>query len=46
MKDKVTIHTLKKLKQTGQKVCMVTAYDAPGARIADCAVDVFLAAYG
>ena len=28
MKDKVTIHTLKKLKTAGQKICMVTAYDA------------------
>ena len=35
MKDKVTIHTLKKLKQAGQKICMVTAYDATFARILD-----------
>lgn len=33
--DKVTIHTLKKLKQIGQKICMVTAYDAAFARIFD-----------
>ncbi|WP_375761049.1 3-methyl-2-oxobutanoate hydroxymethyltransferase [Corallococcus exercitus] len=35
MKDKVTIHTLKRLKQSGQKICMVTAYDATFARILD-----------
>jgi 3-methyl-2-oxobutanoate hydroxymethyltransferase len=33
--DKVTIHTLKKYKQQGQKICMVTAYDATFARILD-----------
>ncbi|MGZ6162558.1 MAG: 3-methyl-2-oxobutanoate hydroxymethyltransferase [Myxococcaceae bacterium] len=31
--DKVTIHTLKRLKQAGQKISMVTAYDATFARI-------------
>lgn len=35
MKDKVTIHTLKKLKTAGQKICMVTAYDATFSRILD-----------
>ena len=35
MPDKVTIHTLKRLKQIGQKICMVTAYDAAFARIFD-----------
>ena len=35
MPDKVTIHTLKKLKQAGQKICMVTAYDATFGRILD-----------
>jgi len=35
VKDKVTIHTLKRLKQIGQKICMVTAYDAAFARIFD-----------
>lgn len=35
MKDKVTIHTLKRLKQAGQKICMVTAYDATFARLLD-----------
>ncbi len=35
MKDKVTIHTLKRQKQSGQKICMVTAYDATFARILD-----------
>jgi 3-methyl-2-oxobutanoate hydroxymethyltransferase len=35
MKDKVTIHSLKRLKQIGQKICMVTAYDAAFARIFD-----------
>jgi 3-methyl-2-oxobutanoate hydroxymethyltransferase len=34
-KDKVTIHTLKKLKVAGQKICMVTAYDATFGRILD-----------
>ncbi len=43
MKDKVTIHTLKKLKQIGQKICMVTAYDATFSRIFDEAgADVLL----
>lgn len=43
MKDKVTIHTLKKLKQAGQKICMVTAYDATFSRILDEAgADVIL----
>jgi len=35
VKDKVTIHTLKRLKQIGQKICMITAYDAAFARIFD-----------
>ena len=43
MKDKVTIHTLKKFKHAGQKICMVTAYDATFARILDEAgADVLL----
>jgi 3-methyl-2-oxobutanoate hydroxymethyltransferase len=43
VKDKVTIHTLKRLKQSGQKICMVTAYDATFARILDDAgADVML----
>ena len=43
MQDKVTIHTLKRLKQIGQKICMVTAYDASFARIFDQAgADVIL----
>lgn len=43
MKDKVTIHSLKKLKGAGQKICMVTAYDATFARILDEAgADVLL----
>ena len=43
MKDTVTIHTLKKLKTAGQKICMVTAYDATFARIFDEAgADVLL----
>jgi 3-methyl-2-oxobutanoate hydroxymethyltransferase len=43
VKDKVTIHTLKKLKTAGQKICMVTAYDATFARILDQAgADVLL----
>ncbi len=41
--DKVTIHTLKRLKQAGQKISMVTAYDATFARILDEAgADVLL----
>jgi 3-methyl-2-oxobutanoate hydroxymethyltransferase len=35
VKDKVTIQTLKRLKQIGQKICMITAYDAAFARIFD-----------
>jgi len=43
VKDKVTIHTLKKMKQAGQKICMVTAYDATFAAILDQAgADVLL----
>ncbi|MBX5483567.1 MAG: 3-methyl-2-oxobutanoate hydroxymethyltransferase [Myxococcaceae bacterium] len=43
MKDKVTIHTLKRQKQIGPKICMVTAYDATFARIFDDAgADVLL----
>jgi 3-methyl-2-oxobutanoate hydroxymethyltransferase len=43
VKDKVTIHTLKKLKHAGQKICMVTAYDATFSRILDEAgADVLL----
>jgi len=43
VKDKVTIHSLKKLKLAGQKICMVTAYDATFARILDEAgADVLL----
>ncbi|MGV3622061.1 MAG: 3-methyl-2-oxobutanoate hydroxymethyltransferase [Archangium sp.] len=39
----VTIHTLKKLKDAGQKICMVTAYDATFARLLDEAgADVLL----
>jgi 3-methyl-2-oxobutanoate hydroxymethyltransferase len=41
--NKVTIHTLKKQKAAGQKICMVTAYDATFARILDEAgTDVLL----
>jgi 3-methyl-2-oxobutanoate hydroxymethyltransferase len=41
--NKVTIHTLKKQKAAGQKICMVTAYDATFARILDDAgADVLL----
>lgn len=43
MKDKVTIHTLKKCKAEGRKIGMVTAYDATFARILDDAgADVLL----
>lgn len=43
MKDKVTIHTLKRMKQAGQKIGMVTAYDASFASIFDAAgMDVML----
>ncbi len=41
--NKVTIHTLKKQKAAGQKICMVTAYDATFAKILDDAgADVLL----
>ena len=41
--NKVTIHTLKKQKAAGQKICMITAYDATFARILDEAgADVLL----
>ena len=33
--EKVTIHTLKRFKQSHQKICMVTAYDVTFARIFD-----------
>src|SRR5216684_1941982 len=33
--DNITIHTLQSLKRIGQKICMVTAYDATFARIFD-----------
>jgi 3-methyl-2-oxobutanoate hydroxymethyltransferase len=43
VKDKVTIHTLKRMKQAEQKICMVTAYDATFSRILDDAgADVLL----
>lgn len=43
MKDKVTIPVLKRFKQNGQKICMVTAYDATFARLLDQAgADVLL----
>src|ERR1700677_872341 len=35
MNPKVTIHTLKRMKQAGQKIGMVTAYDASFAHIFD-----------
>ncbi len=39
----VTIHSLKKLKDAGQKICMVTAYDATFSRLFDEAgADVLL----
>ncbi len=41
--DKVTIHTLKRQKQAGQRICMVTAYDATFARVLDDAgADILL----
>jgi 3-methyl-2-oxobutanoate hydroxymethyltransferase len=43
VKNQVTIHTLKKMKSAGQKICMVTAYDATFARLFDEAgADVLL----
>jgi len=35
LNDNITIQTLQKLKMIGQKICMVTAYDATFARIFD-----------
>ena len=41
--SRVTTTTLRKLKRTGQKVVMVTAYDFPSAKLVDAAgVDVIL----
>jgi len=41
--DKVTIHTLKRMKQAGQKIGMLTCYDASFASILDAAgTDVLL----
>jgi len=43
VKDKVTIHTLKRMKQAGQKIGMLTCYDASFASIFDAAgADVLL----
>src|SRR4249919_1254065 len=43
MKDKVTIHTLKRLKDEGRRIGMITAYDATFARMLDLAgADVLL----
>ena len=41
---KVTIHTLRKMKQSGERITMLTAYDASFARLLDQAqIDVLLA---
>jgi 3-methyl-2-oxobutanoate hydroxymethyltransferase len=43
MADKVTIHTLRKRKATGDKITMLTCYDATFARLLDAAgIDVLL----
>jgi 3-methyl-2-oxobutanoate hydroxymethyltransferase len=43
MADKITIHTLKKKKAAGQKIAMVTCYDATFAKLLDAAdVDILL----
>ena len=40
---KVTIHTLRKMKQAGERITMLTAYDASFARLLDHAqIDVLL----
>ena len=40
---KVTINTLRKMKQTGERISMLTAYDATFARLLDQAqIDVLL----
>ncbi|HEX9142262.1 MAG TPA: 3-methyl-2-oxobutanoate hydroxymethyltransferase, partial [Gaiellaceae bacterium] len=40
---KLTLHDLADLKSRGEKIVMVTAYDAPGARLAEQAgVDILL----
>ena len=40
---KVTTHTLQRMKQTGEKISMITAYDYSFARIFDAAgIDVIL----
>jgi len=41
--QEITVLTLRKLKKTGQKIVMITAYDFPSAKLADQAgVDVIL----
>jgi len=35
MKQKITLHTLRRMKQAGEKIAMLTAYDAAFARIFD-----------
>ena len=40
---KITVSTLRKMKQEGRRIVMLTAYDAPTARIADeCGIDLLL----
>jgi len=36
---KVTIHTLRKMKQAGERITMLTAYDASFARLLDSGPD-------
>lgn len=41
--QKVTIHTLRKMKERGEKIAMLTAYDATFARLLDeCGIDIML----
>jgi 3-methyl-2-oxobutanoate hydroxymethyltransferase len=41
--NKMTVCTFRKMKQAGEKIVMITAYDAPTAKIASsCGVDILL----
>jgi len=42
MKDKVTLPLLRRKKERGEKIVMVTCYDYPSARLLDAAVDILL----
>ena len=40
---KITVSTIRKMKTEGKKIVMLTAYDAPTARLAaECGIDMLL----